>query len=30
MLERLEKNKITIENDIKSKIYNCPIEEMWF
>lgn len=29
MLERLEKNKITIENDIKSKIYNCPIEEMW-
>ena len=30
MLERLQKNKTIIENDIKNKIYENPIEEMWF
>lgn len=30
MLERLQKNKTIIENDIKNKIYENPIEEIWF
>lgn len=30
ILEKLQKNKTIIENDIKNKIYENPIEEMWF